>query len=100
MTKDYLKQLIESGDKFALYFWQKGCGHCTNVAKILKNTLPLNNSDEDPAIVYKLRLDEYSELGDSLQVDNVPTLIVVKQQEYTRYIGENEITNYLNSYNG
>ena len=100
MTKDYLKQLIESGDKFALYFQNKGCGYCKEVNKVLKNTLPLTNTDETPTIVHKLMLNEYRELGDSLEVTNTPTLIIVKQQEYTRYVGSEEIINYLNSYNG
>ena len=100
MTKDYLKQLIESGDKFALYFHSKGCGHCANVAKVLKNTLPLRSDDEPPAIVHKLELNKYNELGDALEIKNVPTLLVIEQKEFTRYVGEREITNYLNSYNG
>ena len=100
MTKDYLKQLIESGDKFALYFYSSTCGHCREVQKILKNVLPVSSPDEDHPVVYKLKLDDYKELADSLQVNNVPTLIVVKQQEYTRYVGSEEITTYLNSFNG
>ena len=100
MTKDYLKQLIESGDKFALYFYNPECGHCKEVNQVLKNTLPLSNPDEEPALVHKLKLKDYQELGDSLQVNNVPTLLVVKQREYTRYIGSEEIIQYLNSYNG
>ena len=100
MTKDYLKQLIEDGDKFALYFYGKGCGFCKEVEKILKNTLPTSSPDETPAIVHKLETNKYRELADSLEVKNTPTLIVVKMQEFTRYVGSNDITNYLNSYNG
>lgn len=97
MTKEYLKQLIESGDTFAIYFYNKGCGHCKEVDKVLKNTLPITNHDGNPVMVYKLELIKNQQLGDSLDVKNVPSLLVVKQDEFTRYIGSQEITTYINS---
>lgn len=100
MTKEYLKQLIESGDRFAMYFYNPSCTFCKEVNKVLKNTLPSQNPDEPVAAVHKLKLDDYKELGYSLSIETVPTLIVVSRQEYVRYVGSNDIIDYLNSFNG
>jgi len=101
MTKEYLQQLISSGDQFALYFHQKSCGHCKEVNKVLPNTLPQDPSKEArPAEpIFKLLLDDYMELASALEVNNWPTLLVIKKQEFVSYIGSVDIINYVTRFN-
>jgi len=74
VTKENLRELLESDKPVLLDFWAKWCPPCRMVSPIVDEIA----SEISHARVGKVDIDEQPELAEAFKVMSIPTLAVIK----------------------
>lgn len=79
VTKDSFERIKENGQIALVDFYADWCGPCKMIAPIL-NEISEQNPD---LIIAKVNVDELTDIAIQYGVQNIPTLLVMKNGEVT-----------------
>jgi len=90
MTKQLIKEILESNQTSLLFFHGDHCGHCKQIRPSVQefgksknyNYLEVESGDENIDNLFKIAY--------------LPTVIIIKEGKYTRYEGTNKINQLIN----
>lgn len=93
MNKQLLKESINNKDNLILYFTKQGCYHCNNILPVIEEI----KQSKPNYIYHKLNHeDDETKLIESFcNVDCFPTLIIINEGKYQKFIGSKNIKNII-----
>lgn len=74
LTKETFSKSLDENDIMVVDFWADWCGPCLKVAPILEEL-----EDEYKVQVYKVHVDEQTELAQKYEITSIPTLLVFEK---------------------
>lgn len=86
MTKELLKEIIESDERSFLYFYASWCRNCKRMSILV---------DRERTPLYRINGDEYPELIEAFGIEYYPTIIEIKNKSKIVHSGTSAVRKLL-----
>ena len=98
-AENFKKEVMECSSLILIDFWAEWCGPCKMIAPIVSQ---IADEYRDVLKVCKVNVDEQTSLAATFQIQNIPTLVLVKDgvilDGFSGYAPKNEIDNMIQNH--